>query len=84
MKKFFSYLSVLIFVLFLCTSMDAFAQCPDGSAPPCGGPGGGPGPCRTPPCNPPNPPGLVPIDSGIVLLLTSGLIYGIRELRKNS
>ena len=57
------------------TSMETFAQ---------GGPGGGPGPCTNPPCNPPNPPGLVPIDGGILLLLTSGLIYGVSKLRKNS
>ena len=83
MKKFTSFFSIFIFTLCLLASMQAFAQCPDGSSPPCGGPGGGPGPCTSPPCNPPNPPGLVPIDGGILLLLTSGLIYGVSKLRKN-
>ncbi|MFT4642368.1 MAG: hypothetical protein ACI89R_000203 [Candidatus Azotimanducaceae bacterium] len=33
---------------------------------------------------PPPPPGLVPIDGGILLLLTSGLIYGVSKLRDKS
>jgi len=42
----------------------------------------GPGPCMNPPCNPPNPPGLAPIDGGLVFLIASGLILGVRNLRK--
>lgn len=72
MKKFFSSLSILLFTLCLLASAETFGQ-----------PGGGPGPCTIPPCNPPNPPGLVPIDGGILLLLTSGLVYGVNKLRKN-
>jgi len=34
-----------------------------------------------PPIPPPPPPGL-PVDGGIIFLLISGLIYGIRTLRK--
>ncbi|MFT7330668.1 MAG: hypothetical protein ACI848_000734 [Roseivirga sp.] len=32
----------------------------------------------------PPPPGLVPIDGGVLLLLTSGLIYGVSKLRDKS
>jgi hypothetical protein len=32
----------------------------------------------------PPPPGLAPIDGGILLLLTSGLIYGVSKLRDKS
>ena len=31
---------------------------------------------------PPHPPGLVPIDGGVVFLLVSGLVLGVNNLRK--
>ncbi|MFT7497927.1 MAG: hypothetical protein ACI8QP_000508 [Porticoccaceae bacterium] len=62
MKKIPFSLSVLVFTLFLLTSVETFSQ-----GPPI-----------------PPPPGLVPIDGGILLLLTSGLIYGISKLRDKS
>lgn len=40
----------------------------------------GPGPCPNPPCGPPNPVGL-PIDGGILFLLSTGLVYAISKLR---
>ena len=66
------YISLLLFVSFFLISSEAMAQgnptpCPDGSAPPCGGP--------------PNPPGT-PIDGGIAILLAAGAAYGIKKLRE--
>ena len=41
----------------------------------------GPGPCPGgPPCDPPNPVG-VPIDGGLLVLLSSGLVYAVSKLR---
>jgi hypothetical protein len=64
---------MLIVLTFLVNSIVLYAQ-PGG--------GGGPGPCTNPPCNPPNPPGLAPIDGGTLFLLGSGLIYGVSRLRR--
>ena len=79
MKKFFTFCHAFIFALaLLANSNISYAQpCPGG--PPCGG---GPGPCTSPPCNPPNPPGLAPIDGGTLFLLGSGLLYGVNRLRR--
>lgn len=32
--------------------------------------------------DPPQPPGLAPIDGGVVFLLVSGLVLGVNNLRK--
>ena len=72
MKKIIAYRTAMVFVMMFLVSTHSFAQ----------GPGGGPGPCTSPPCNPPNPPGLAPIDGGLVFLIASGLILGVRDLRK--
>lgn len=74
MKKIVSYCIATVFTFVLLTSEDGLAQGPPG--------GGGPGPCTNPPCNPPNPPGLAPIDGGVVFLLVSGLLLGVSKLRK--
>ncbi len=62
------YYFIMVFTVILFTSTSNFAQ--------------GPGPCMTPPCSPPNPPGLAPIDGGVVFLLLSGLLLGVNSLRK--
>ncbi|MCF6278975.1 MAG: hypothetical protein L3J14_01360 [Flavobacteriaceae bacterium] len=69
MKK--SLKKLFLIVVFTSITFVSYAQ----------GPGGGPGPCTSPPCNPPNPPGL-PIDGGAIFLLSSGLIYAINKLRR--
>ena len=75
MKKIIPYCIATVFALLLMTSTSVFAQGPPG--------GGGPGPCTGgPPCKPPNPPGLAPIDGGIVFLLASGLILGVVSLKR--
>lgn len=66
------YITLVLFVSIFLISSDALTQgnptpCPDGSAPPCGGP--------------PPPPG-VPIDGGIGLLLALGAGYGIKKLKE--
>ena len=68
---------LIVLALFVNTTVSYSQPCPGG--PPCGG---GPGPCTNPPCNPPNPPGLAPIDGGTLFLLGSGLIYGVSILRR--
>ena len=35
-----------------------------------------------PPAGPPNPPGL-PVDGGLIFLIVSGVLYGIRKNIKN-
>jgi hypothetical protein len=35
-----------------------------------------------PPMAPPPPPGL-PIDAGVIFLLLSGLIYGVKKIKNN-
>ncbi|PHR73581.1 MAG: hypothetical protein COA67_02290 [Lutibacter sp.] len=71
MKNVFSFCHAVVFVLALLVNTNVcYSQ-----------PGGGPGPCTTPPCNPPNPPGL-PIDGGAIFLLSSGLLYGVNRLRR--
>jgi hypothetical protein len=72
MKKIVSYCFILAFALLLTSGVDVYAQ----------GPGGGPGPCTSPPCIPPNPPGLVPIDGGILFLLVSGITLGVVSLKR--
>ena len=74
MKKVFTYCIAMVFVLLLTLGTDCYAQGP---------PGGGPGPCTTPPCGPPIPPGLAPIDGGVVFLLASGLLLGFVSLRRS-
>ena len=74
MKKIASYCFATVFVLLFALGADGYAQGPPG--------GGGPGPCTTPPCNPPNPPGLAPIDGGVLFLLLSGLTLGVSSLRR--
>ena len=65
----------MVFIVLLLSGAAMFAQGPPG--------GGGPGPCiGGPPCNPPNPPGLAPIDDGVVFLLASGLILGVVSLKR--
>ncbi|MEE9408413.1 MAG: hypothetical protein V3V28_10105 [Polaribacter sp.] len=34
-----------------------------------------------PPAGPPDPPGL-PVDGGILFLLISGLVYGVKKIRE--
>ena len=77
MKKSISYCVTVAFYMVLLSGTYSFAQ---------GGPpgGGGPGPCTNPPCRPPNPPGLAPIDGGVIFLLDSGLVLGVTSLRKKS
>ncbi len=74
MKKFFSFCRIILFVLVLISNTTVSYAQPGG--------GGGPGPCTSPPCNPPNPPGLAPIDGGTLFLLGSGLLYGVNRLRR--
>ena len=74
MKKITSYCIATVFVMFLTLGADGYAQGPPG--------GGGPGPCTNPPCRPPNPPGLAPIDGGVLFLLVSGLALGVSSLRR--
>lgn len=78
MKKIVTYCFAAVFALILLSSPAALSQ-GQGNGPPGGN---GPGPCTSPPCNPPNPPGLAPIDGGVVFLLISGILLGVYSLRK--
>lgn len=71
MKKITAY-CFATFALILFMSTVGFAQ---------PGPPGGGGNCNNPhiPCH---PPGLAPIDGGVVFLLISGILLGVSSLRK--
>jgi len=66
MKKLIS----ILFIFFLCLSIDLNAQPPDP-----GGGGGGPN-CFPPPC--------VPVDGGLSWLLLAGSIYGGKKIYDQS
>ena len=77
MKNFFSFCHAILFVLVLLANTNI------GYAQPGNGNGGPPGGCPGgPPCTPPIPPGLAPIDGGTLFLLGSGLLYGVKRLRR--
>lgn len=72
MKTIASYFFTTVFSLLLLTNTDLLAQ---------PGPPGGGGNCNNPhtPCH---PPGLAPIDGGVLFLLLSGLTLGVSSLRR--